>query len=139
MRIRDCNILSFWNSKPKTSISVHCKGTVHVRVGLLEKNWWFLQVHVQCKHSCFRLHVMTRLHNINVFSLLFGPSGQWECKEGETEVTLTEMPWYPGEPTVDAEECAILSIWRDSSGKWNDLSCISTCYTVCKQPLPVFN
>ena len=75
--------------------------------------------------------------NLFEFAFLFVFSGQWECKEGETEVTFTEMPWYPGQPDSNGgdQDCAALSIYRDPSGKWVDLSCDNNYYTVCKQPL----
>ena len=76
--------------------------------------------------------------NLYEFAFLFVFSGQWECKEGETEVTLTEMPWNPGQPDdKHGEDCASLTIWLDPLGNWNDLPCDWDCYTVCKQPLHV--
>ena len=68
--------------------------------------------------------------------------GQWECMEGMTEVAVTQVhvewvPWEPNNahPSGSTENCAVLSVWRDPSGKWNDIPCHLEGYTVCKQPL----
>ena len=62
-------------------------------------------------------------------------SGQWECKEGGTEVTFAEMPWEDGQPNNfgGPQNCAALNVLAVPSGGWGDVACDVQYYTVCKR------
>ena len=84
-------------------------------------------------------HAYGLLVNVCVSTSSCATSGQWECKEGETEVAFTEMPWDRGEPNEyfgpGSENCALLLAKLQKPGKWWDSRCHLRYGTVCKQPL----